>query len=175
MKNLFNFKQNISIGNKSERAFTLIETLVAITILMISIVGPLTIAQKSLVAAITAKDQVIASFLAQELMEKLKNERDAFILDGGSLKDWIIDEGIQEITSCTDTNTNCILYNDTAGKYTNAYGNNNTPSKFSRWVYKTNNTANPEKEIKITVIVSWNNGTASHTVKLENNFYDVTL
>lgn len=60
---------------KKEEGFTIVETLVAITILMISIAGPLTIAQRSLMSSIFAKDQAVAAFLAQDAMEYLKNAR----------------------------------------------------------------------------------------------------
>lgn len=57
------------------KGFTIIETLVAITILMIAVAGPLTIAQKSLMASIYARDQIVASYLAQEVMEEYKNSK----------------------------------------------------------------------------------------------------
>jgi prepilin-type N-terminal cleavage/methylation domain-containing protein len=60
----------------TQSAFTLIETLVAIAILMVAITGPLTIANKGLVAAVGSRDQTIASYLAQDLMEYVKNVRD---------------------------------------------------------------------------------------------------
>ncbi len=67
---------------QKNKGFTIIETLVAIAILMISIAGPLTIAQKGLLAATYAKDQVTASFYAQNLMESIKNQRSTNLLNG---------------------------------------------------------------------------------------------
>src|ERR1035437_4324893 len=61
---------------KSDEGFTLIETLVAISILMIAISGPLVVANKSLTAALYAKDQTTASYLAQEILESIRNEKD---------------------------------------------------------------------------------------------------
>ncbi len=66
---------NKIINIKNKKGFTIIETLVAITILMIAVAGPLTIAQKGLTASVYARDQVTASFLAQELMEYNKSQK----------------------------------------------------------------------------------------------------
>src|ERR1035437_9310157 len=57
--------------------FTLVETLVAIAILMIAIAGPLTVAEKGLSASIYARDQLMASYLAQDAMESIKNVVDS--------------------------------------------------------------------------------------------------
>ena len=67
----------MNLFQNKNQGFTLIETLVAITILMISVVGPLTIASKGVTAAATSKDQVIASYLGQDAMEYIKNVRDS--------------------------------------------------------------------------------------------------
>jgi prepilin-type N-terminal cleavage/methylation domain-containing protein len=57
-------------------AFTLIETLIAITIITIAIVGPMTAASRAIVAAQTARDQLTASYLAQEGVEYVRAVRD---------------------------------------------------------------------------------------------------
>lgn len=64
------------------RAFTIIETLVAIMILMIAISGPLTNAFQGLNAASAARDQMIASNLAQEGIEAVRNIVDSNIRSG---------------------------------------------------------------------------------------------
>lgn len=58
------------------RGFTLLEALVAISILMVAVVAPITIAQKGLSSAIYSKNQMIASYLAQDAIEYIKNKRD---------------------------------------------------------------------------------------------------
>ena len=58
------------------RAFTLIETLVAITILMMAIVGPYYAVQQAVNASYTARDQLIATSLAQEGVEFVHSIRD---------------------------------------------------------------------------------------------------
>ena len=71
--------------------FTLVETLVAIAILMIAIAGPLTVAEKGLSASIYARDQLMASYLAQDAMESIKNIVDSNELDkaNGGTTDWL--------------------------------------------------------------------------------------
>jgi len=58
------------------KGFTLVESLVAISILMLAIVGPMTVANKALTAAIDAERQTYAYNLAQEELEYINNEKD---------------------------------------------------------------------------------------------------
>ena len=56
--------------------FTLVETLVAITILLVAIMGPMTIAARGLQSAFHAREQITAFFLAQEGVELIRMHRD---------------------------------------------------------------------------------------------------
>ncbi len=98
-QDFFNNMPNIN-KNKNQRGFTIVETLVAVTILMISIAGPLTVANKGLLAAINAKDQMIASYLAQDAMEYVKNTKYLRVANNLSWNDGFSD--------CT-VNTPCIV------------------------------------------------------------------
>ncbi len=64
----------------SSPGMTLVETLVAVSILTVAIVAPMTLTMQSLSAAYYARDQVIASNLAQEAIESVRAVRDANIL-----------------------------------------------------------------------------------------------
>lgn len=66
------------------RGFTLIETFVAITILVTAVAGPLTIASKGLTSSLVARDQLTASFLAQEAIEYVRQKRDTNHLQGNA-------------------------------------------------------------------------------------------
>ena len=68
---LLRFKKN---------GFTLIETMVAVMILSISLMGPISLVAKSLASSFYARDQVVAFFLAQEALESIRNARDNNIL-----------------------------------------------------------------------------------------------
>jgi Tfp pilus assembly protein PilV len=59
--------------------FTLIETFIAITILMLSLAGPMSLAQKSLKTSLMSKDRTTANFLGQEAIEFLKTLRDTSV------------------------------------------------------------------------------------------------
>lgn len=65
------------------QGFTLIETLVAVFILVTAIAGPLTIASRGLTTALVAKDQVTAFYLAQDAVEYIRYKRDSACLASG--------------------------------------------------------------------------------------------
>lgn len=56
--------------------FTLVETMIAVTVLTLSISGPLYAASRALIAAQVARDQLVASYLAQEGIEYMRAMRD---------------------------------------------------------------------------------------------------
>ena len=55
-----------------KKGFTLVETLVATTILIVAITGPLFIAHKGIVVGTDTRDQLIASYLAQDAIEYVR-------------------------------------------------------------------------------------------------------
>jgi prepilin-type N-terminal cleavage/methylation domain-containing protein len=85
---------SINKRESSSRGFTLVETLVAISILSLAITGPMTIAQKGIASAIYARDQVTAFYLAQEAIEAVRNVRDNNRLTSTA---WL-----QQFASCLD-------------------------------------------------------------------------
>jgi hypothetical protein len=61
--------------------FTLIETLVAVSLLVVAIVAPMSLVAQSLTTAYYARDQVVAYALAQEGIEAVRAVRDGNILE----------------------------------------------------------------------------------------------
>lgn len=69
------FKQN-----NNSKGFTLVETLVAISIFTISIIALLSVLSQGISNTNYAKQKIIASYLAQEGIEYMRNLRDTFVL-----------------------------------------------------------------------------------------------
>ena len=169
--------------SKTKNGFTLIETLVAITILMISIVGPLTIAQKSLKAALQAKDQVFATYLAQSIMEDIKRSRSIYVVNNWS------ESGLYGFElwkkkfetdhfGCGPFKRICpaTIYIKSEGY--DLYNNSGvTKSKFSWKTEIADYSLGPisSPDVLITVTVSWKNGTILNETKVENLLFDVIL
>ena len=86
-------------NNIKTKAFTLIEALVAVSILMIAIASPMTLAQKGLSTATLSKDQMIASFLAQDAIEAVKNIRDQVAIRGNDT-DWLDSRASSLLHNC---------------------------------------------------------------------------
>ena len=64
----------------SSSGMTLVETLVAITILTVAIVSPMSLTMQSLSASYYARDQIVAFNLGQEAIESMRSIRDGNIL-----------------------------------------------------------------------------------------------
>jgi prepilin-type N-terminal cleavage/methylation domain-containing protein len=182
-------------SSKTIRGFTLIETLVAITILMISIVGPLTIASKGLVAAAGSRDQVVASYLAQDLMESVKNLRDSYLVQAesvGSTNGWATFLGTcpGAILCGMETAPNnllspspgqpfpcasapfCAMYTDPIKQYyeyeTN--GGTNIPTLFTR-TFTLTQESNPDVAF-LQVTVSWKEAGVTNSIVLNSVLFN---
>lgn len=79
----------------------MIETLVAVVVLISAVVGPLTLAQRSIRSAVYARDQVTASFLAEEAIEYLRSMRDGNQLER---RTWL-----NGLTDCMGTGRLCTV------------------------------------------------------------------
>ena len=84
----------------NKKGFTLIETLVAVTILLVAVVGPMEIASKGLFSAFYAQDEITAFYLAQEGIEYTRNARDTNYLI--AIKEEPDRNWLQDMEQCTD-------------------------------------------------------------------------
>jgi len=102
---------------KQNQGYSLIEVLVAITILLVAIVGPMTIAATGLKNVQFAREQNIAIFLAQEGIEKTHQRRDEFYLrtffGGESGNNWS-DDFVDVITDPDDCGDDGCTYSFTS-------------------------------------------------------------
>ncbi|MEK9209386.1 MAG: hypothetical protein AAB926_00970 [Patescibacteria group bacterium] len=90
---------------KLVRGFTFLETIVAIGILTIALASPLMLASSSIRAAGTARDKFIASYLASEAVEYLKNARDGNVIAGET--NWL--ETIIDKCKIDGSNEGCMV------------------------------------------------------------------
>ena len=172
------------------KGFTIVETLVAITILMIAIAGPLVVASKGLFGANISKDQMIASYLAQETMEVVKNIRDNNLysaspnwLSGldGCVKDSYCDGSAIDgaganpsILSCPPASL-CRIYSKSIG-YTHNPADA-TPTPFYRGFHIHNPNSSGEcvssEECSVTVEVVWSENATPYSVKLTSELTSI--
>ncbi len=92
--------------NKYKKGFTLVETLVAISIFTVSVVAVMSVIAVSLADISYAKNKIIAGYLAQEGVEYIRNIRDTYILNAPAYG-WGVSVGNNfrlKITPCTSPN-----------------------------------------------------------------------
>ncbi|OGF87216.1 hypothetical protein A3B19_03195 [Candidatus Giovannonibacteria bacterium RIFCSPLOWO2_01_FULL_46_32] len=153
--------------NKS--GFSLLETTVAVAILIIAVVGPLTLASTSIKSFSQAKNGLLAASLAQEGIELVRNYRSSNVLGG---RGWLfgtdtcfaangcaLDAVTSEINSC---GASCQALNLAAsGLYSYGAG---APTIFIRKITLEAIGAN---EIKIKSKVSWEERFGQQSFELE--------
>ncbi len=189
------FKKLKQIKNKN-RGFTILETLVAIFILVLSITGPMVFAQSGLRTAFLARDQITAFFLAQDAIETIKNMRDdntlkdldwldgVYLCDVGSTSCLISIEVLYEtitskgqfgdvvIEKCLSGNCP-IMKSDPNGRlWYSSTVDGTTDSRFRRNVYLKELV--PGKELQIVVEVTWTSNVkvGESRIVVQENIYN---
>lgn len=165
---------NLILKNIQNKGFTLVETLVAITVLLLVIIGPMTIAQKGIQNAYYANDQITAMFLAQEAIEGVRELRDEKALEAynttGVVNTWDwIPAGCNAPTTCgfqgvTNPSTpitlcsnlgGCVVRKNTATNlYSHTPGDPVTSPQYTREI--TFDVSGTIDSVKVTVDVYWN-------------------
>lgn len=149
----------------SKGGFTLIETMVALTIVLVAVVGPISLIANSLRNIYFARDKMVAVNLAQEGIEVVRQKRDSNLLAGAIWDEgiiiggYIIDVGAnQPIIPCSPCDQKVYL-DSTTGLYRQGSGFN-TATQFSRVVA----ISGSGDERKVTSTVTWNTGNDAGTI-----------
>lgn len=177
------------------------ETLVAVSILMIVIVGPMSISMRSAKSSSFASEQIEAFFLAQEGLELAQKGRDDLFLQyfrtiAPNLNAWsdftntsgvyrdcyrasgcglawspTVPGALTTPVDCT-TVSNCLLNRTTTGRSKFTHvAAGNTPTPFTRRVYFVAS----GDEVKITSTITWRTGSivADQQVEVSTYLYNV--
>ncbi|MDO8569485.1 MAG: prepilin-type N-terminal cleavage/methylation domain-containing protein [bacterium] len=166
------------------RGFTIVESLVAITILVLVVTGVASAIQTGISSYIFSKDQIIAFYLAQEGFEQIRNIRDE-----NALKDppqpWLtgisnsgdpcefnktcaadpVPLGNPLLFRCGDAPGSCpVLRQSSSGFF--GYDSSWSPTIFRREIVLTQ--INP-KEISVLVTVNWSKGVVNRQFRTKEN------
>lgn len=167
---------------KKNAGFTLLETLVGVSILILAITATFTAAQSGLSSSIESRDQITAFFLAQEAVEMIRNIRDENSIQNIN---WLtgvaavvndpcyfgqsctVDAVTKVFTrcsalgSCSNIRQDRTVSSPTYGMY--GYNGSWTTTNFNRDIQLTSSTST---EVTVTVTMSWTKGILTRTFKV---------
>ena len=159
--NFNKFQQVLINSKKRQKAFTLVEVLIAISILTVGILSGFILITKVLYNTAIIQDRLTASFLAQEGIELVRQVRDSNflqIMNGESTelkwRDGLEIDGSYTIESKAESGGSVELNSVEPGEAPNFFYDSNTR------IYNYNATEEPttfNREIKITTIGDDNN------------------
>lgn len=152
------------------RGFSLLETTVAIAILIVAILGPLSVATYSLSRAGLSENEIIAYNLAEEALEFVINTRDSNVFAGNNWLSGLDDGGNQcdgfdgcyiDVTNTADPVKDCtgscsgdlIRRNATSGLYTHNAAD--TATIFKRRIFLRDNNLQNNDERIVEVRITW--------------------
>jgi prepilin-type N-terminal cleavage/methylation domain-containing protein len=187
---IFNTKSNRNSG------FTLVETLVAVSIFSTTLVAVLVLLGQGIADTNYAKRKITAEYLAQEGIEYIRNIRDTYLLSDGasgwtnfnnklragtgagcnSAAGCYFDPGstfslMSEISMshCTGNNDTCpqLTYNATTGEY--SYDVSGVSSGFTRKIQSDEVTGN---ETAISSTVYWMDGSNEYSVSFTESLFN---
>lgn len=182
---------NKRISNTKKYGFTLVESLVAISILSMSIAATFTAVQSSLQNSSIAKDQTTAYYLAQEAVEIIKNKRDqnALYNIGGFSNTWLTGMSANPADPCyfgkvcrvdaTEVSPNDIVYcgmsfdscpvlnKEASGLFRYIGG---TPTIFKRGVQLRE--VVPGVEVEVKVNISWTSRWGPKSFEITENIFN---
>jgi len=180
-----------------KNGFTLVEALVAITILILGVLGPLSVATRGITDGLIAKDEITATQLAQEGVELVRTKiASDYKADKNSFTSWLsgLDACISSAPCKVEVKNNfyfpctplpsqgcSIRYRSADGIYVEY--NSTDLSQFGVVFNRTIQITKPsvvspmtttfgDPEVEVTVVVSWLNKTQLRSVNLSNYIYN---
>lgn len=176
---------NNRIKGLRRQGFTLLETIVAIAILSLAIMGPLELAVRSIGMAGVSRNQIVAFYLAQDAMEYVKNVRDTNFLTLGA--NWLdgldkcrgVSSCYVDVTADPDVSVNAcagagncpiLKYDNSNHRYDYDIDSENTI--FTRTVKITDPIGINPDEAKVQVTVSWKEKTGQKGFTIEDNIFN---
>lgn len=160
----------------NNNGFSLLEVIAVIFIITVGLIGVLSLIVQNIQVQYINKNDLIASQLAQEGLELIRNQRDTNWLDG---KNW--DWKIQGNSSGAEHE---VVYNDIpksasgfqplyikTGFYTHESNGGAVPTPFSRLITITNVAGN-DPFSRVVCEVQWQERGTTHTYKAETVLYD---
>lgn len=174
---------------KNNKGFTLVETLVAIGILSIAILGTFTAVQSGLQDSGVSKDRITAFWLAQEGMEYIKNIRDENALHNlsGVSTNWLhglsenngdpcyfgktckIDSPLKQVTSCGGGFGSCPVLNEDSATGLFGYNGGWPATYFKREIQFSQNSAD---EILVTIRMSWTSRGTPYSFQVTESLFN---
>jgi prepilin-type N-terminal cleavage/methylation domain-containing protein len=186
------------VRDKKNTGFTLVETLVAVSIFSVSILGLLSVLASGITNTTYAKQKLAASYLAQEGIEYMRNMRDTFVLySGNSQTGWdAFNANLIKAGSLCQLNNGCYFNADsifspllpmpmtkiplvscvgpcpplTYDATTGKYGYSSVVN--SGFTRKIQITQIPPNEIKISSTVSWTQNSGVNNVTFSEDLFN---
>lgn len=177
-----------------QKGYSLVEVLVAITVLLIALVGPLTIAHSGLKRSVQSKDNTMAVFLAQEGIEAIVKLREDGALSAAAFNDgaqvWqnafsqissrcasacgvtINDDGtipINNVYQCSGSN--CVMKYSASARVPFKQGPS-APGADSAYTRQLQISVDGTASARVLSTVSWS-GASPGSVTLESNVYNI--
>ncbi len=184
MINLFKNKKGRAPRSRfGEVGFTLVETMVAVTILVVGTLGPLVIAAQGVASGGYAKDQIIAYYLAQEGVEYIRSIRDGNALAGLPRSLWL--QGVDTVCTVSLLNpfgckldarlatlTACTTPGCPQMKVTNTgyYGYSGSPTIYTRTIKLLPGTNTDIQTIQVTM--TWTSRGSARSLVLNEDLYN---
>lgn len=172
--------EGISPSSYTHAGFSLIEVLVAISILVIAVAAPMVLAARSVTVARYASNEITAFYLAQEGLEYIRLARDDNFINTVNWMSGINDTGsVCKNSPCTVSPTlapssgiqachgpsGCppLYFNPATGFYDITTGPGWTPSIYTRSIQVT---AVSSDEVIVSSTVTWNEGSIPRSFSL---------